>query len=140
MGRNERHTMQVRRATAAYNAAVRRLIAAHEAEFVKIHAEEAARHGVTPERHPKLRIGGRRRELEKLRQEILASGVIDASEVPKPKLPMDRYVIPENPVVAAQRMTRAEQLDAYSSRSVPAMPEYSSEEKPDIPVVPPAPF
>ena len=50
MARNENHADQVRRASGARNAAVRRLIAAHKVEYETYYAQEAQARGVIPGR------------------------------------------------------------------------------------------
>lgn len=115
----------MRIAAAARYAAVQRLIAAHTDEFRRLYGEEAEKRGVTVAPH----LMTKKKKVDKLVEEIRASGVLDGITVPEKPLVPD---VPDMPIIAFQRMTRADQLDAAAA-GVPhrdATPAY-------IPVPPP---
>lgn len=127
MARHERQLVQMRIADSARRAAVRRLIEAHASEFRRYYEEETEKRGVTP--MPTTGLVPKRKKVEKLVEEIRASGILDGIDVPEQPLVPD---VPDAPWIAAQRTTRADQLDAAAA-GVPhreATPAY-------IPVPPP---
>lgn len=132
MPRNERQRVQTKANNAARYSAIKRLIEAHSAEYRQLYIEECEKRGVLP--MPTTGLVTKRQRVEPLIAEIEASGILDGVEVPEPAPLIEQYEPPSTPVVAQQRMTRAEQLDAAAA-GVPyrnPRPEY-------VPV-PPPPF
>ena len=129
MARNERQLVQMRISKAARDAATRRLIEKHPQEFRAYYVEEADRRGVIPK--PTTGLVPKRRKIAKLVEEIRASGILDGITVPeKPLVPE----VPDAPIIAAQRMSRADQLDAKAA----GVPFESREiDHTNIPIPPP---
>jgi hypothetical protein len=130
LARHERQKVQIRIASAARNAAVKRLIERHPEEYRALYVEEADRRGVVPK--PTTGLVPKRRKIKPLVDEIRASGILDGIDVPeKPPLVPP---IPDAPIVTMQRMTRAEQLDAKAA-GVPFEPRVIDHT--NIPIPPP---
>jgi hypothetical protein len=130
MARHERQKVQIRIASAARNAAIKRLIEKHPQEYRDLYVEEADKRGVVPK--PTTGLVPKRRKIKPLVDEIRKSGILDGIDVPeKPPLVPP---IPDAPIVAMQRMTRAEQLDAKAA-GVPFEPRETTQV--NIPVPPP---
>lgn len=118
MARHARHAAQIRRAGAARTAAIRRLIEAHGEEFRGYYLEEAEKYDITVAPHTGLTV--KSQKTTRLAKIIRDSGVLDGIDVPR--MPTDRIPVPEAPIVTAQKLTRAEQLDQRAAR-IPKMPE-----------------
>lgn len=133
MARNERQRVQTRANNHARNAAMRRLIDAHRAEYRRLYVEECEKRGVIPA--PTTGLVTKREKVEPLIEEIKASGILGADIpefVPPPLL--EQFDPPPAPIIARQSMTRAEQLDAAAA----GVPHVKAQ--PDYVPVPPAPF
>lgn len=116
MARHPRHAAQMRRAAAARAAAIRRLIEAHGEEFRGYYLEEAEKFDIEVAPHTGLEF--RRNQTARVAKIIRDSGILDGVDVPR--MP-ERYPVPEAPIVTAQKLTRAEQLDQRAAR-IPQMP------------------
>lgn len=130
--RNERQRVQTTANNAARYAASQRLIAAHRDEYRRLYVEECEKRGVVPARTTGL--STKHERVKPLIEEIAASGLLDGVDVPEEPTLLEKYEAPDLPIVARQRLTRSDQLDARA-----AGVDYR-DARPDYVPVPPPPF
>ncbi len=125
-GPGSKHAKQVRAAVAARAAAVKRLIAEHKEEYRAYLIEESEARGVRVREKTGLEVGtkAQKRDISDLLDEIRRTGMLDGK-------PMKPYQVPKpkDEVIAAQRRTRAEELEIRGRMrsNIPPLPGSESE-------------